>query len=49
MNMDHLFYTLHEYMLHTESITYIVLGGILIGFLLFWRYLTGRDSKKRTF
>ena len=47
--MDHLFYTLHEYMLHTENITYIILGGILIGFLLFWRYLTGRDSKKRTY
>ena len=44
--METIFYTLHDYMLHTESITYIILGGILIGFLLFWRFLTGRDTKK---
>ncbi len=47
--MNTVFYTLHDYMLHTESITYILLAGILIGLLLFWRFLTGRDSKKRTY
>ena len=47
--MDSVFHTLHDFMLHTESITYIILAGILISLLLFWRFLTGRDSKKRTF
>jgi len=47
--MDHVYYTLHDFMLHTEGITYIILGGILISFLLFWRFLTGRDTKKRTY
>jgi len=47
--MENVFHTLHDFMLHTESITYVILAGILIGLLVFWRFLTGRDSKKRTF
>lgn len=47
--MDALFYTLHDFLLHSKSITYILLGGILVAMLLFWLFLSGRDEKKRTF
>ena len=47
--MDARFYTLHDFLLHSKSITYILMGAILIGLLLFWFFLSGRDDKKRTF
>ncbi len=47
--MDTIFYTLHDFLLHSKSVTYILIGGILIGLMLFWIFLTGRDEKKRTF
>jgi len=47
--MEAYFYTLHDFMLHTKSVTYIILGGILIAFPLFWRFVTDRDEKKRTY
>ena len=37
-------HTLHEFMLHTESITYIIIVGALIGITLFYRFLTDRDE-----
>lgn len=36
--------TLHEYMLHTESITYIIIVGALVSITLFYRFLTDRDD-----
>lgn len=42
--MDNIFYTLHDFMFHTESITYILIVLALIGFPLFWRFLTERDG-----
>jgi len=47
--MDALFYTLHDFLLHSKSITYMLMGVILVGLLLFWLFLSGRDEKKRTF
>ncbi|MFH2045307.1 MAG: sulfate respiration complex protein HmcD [Pseudomonadota bacterium] len=47
--MHTIFHTLHDFLLHSKSITYILVGGILIGLMLFWFFLTGRDEKKRTF
>jgi hypothetical protein len=47
--MANVFYTLHDFLLHSKSITYILMGGILVGMLLFWLFLSGRDEKKRTF
>jgi len=47
--MEHIFYTLHDFLLHAKSMTYILMGGILVGLLLFWLFLSGRDEKKRTF
>jgi hypothetical protein len=40
---------LHDFLLHSKNITYILVGGILVGMLLFWLFLSGRDEKKRTF
>ena len=47
--MDALFYTLHDFLLHSKSTTYMLMGAILVGLLLFWLFLSGRDEKKRTF
>ena len=37
-------YTLQDYMLRTESITYILIIGALIGITFFYRFLTDRDD-----
>jgi len=42
--MDGTIHTLHEYMLHTDSITYILIVGALIGITFFYRFLTERDD-----
>ena len=47
--MEKVFYTLHDFMIYSEGITYLLMGGILVSLLLFWLFLTGRDKKKRTF
>ena len=36
--------TLQEYMLRTESITYIIIVAALIGMTFFYRFLTERDD-----
>jgi hypothetical protein len=47
--MDTVFYTLHDFILYTKAVVYLLMGGILITLPLFWHFLTGRDEKKRTF
>ena len=47
--MEQVIYTLHEFMLHTKSITYILMGCALAGFVGYWMFLTGRDEKIRKF
>ncbi|ABW68057.1 MAG: hypothetical protein SWC96_00110 [Thermodesulfobacteriota bacterium] len=42
--MEGTIHTLHEFMLKTESITYILIVFGLIGITLFWRFLTERDD-----
>lgn len=42
--MEHTFYTLQEFMLHTESVTYIILAIVLLGILGFWLFLTEYDE-----
>lgn len=39
------FHTLHDFLLHSESVVYIIMGGSLVVFLLFWFFLTGRDHE----
>jgi hypothetical protein len=42
--MTHTVNTLHEFMLRTEGITYILIVVALVGFVFFWRFLTDRDE-----
>ncbi|HVP78164.1 MAG TPA: hypothetical protein VMV04_09720 [Thermodesulfobacteriota bacterium] len=44
--MENTFYSLQEFMLHTKSLVYILMGGMILGILGFWLYLTGRDEDK---
>jgi hypothetical protein len=44
--MDHAFYTLHDFMLRTESITYLLILAALGGFIFFWRFLSERDDAR---
>jgi hypothetical protein len=37
-------HTLHDFMLRTESITYILIVAALCGFIFFWRFLSERDD-----
>ncbi|SLM30492.1 Protein DVU_0533 [Desulfamplus magnetovallimortis] len=47
--MEHIFYTLQDFMVYTKGITYLIMGGLLVFFPLFWLFLTGRDEKNKTF
>ena len=49
IRMERVFYSLQDFMLYSKSITYIVMGIVLIALPLFWRFLSGRDEKKRTY
>ena len=49
IRMERVFYSLQDFMLYYKSITYIVMGIVLIALPLFWRFLSGRDEKKRTY
>jgi len=42
--MTHSIHTLHDFMLRTEGITYILIVVALVGFVFFWRFLTDRDE-----
>ncbi len=42
--MENGFYTLHQFMLHTESVTYLLVVASLIGICGYWLFLTGRDG-----
>ena len=44
--MDDMIYTLQNFMLHTENVTYIIMGISLIGVLGFWLFLTRTDKDK---
>jgi hypothetical protein len=41
--MNEVFYTLHDFMLHTKSWTYALMGCGLLVLLGFYLFLTGRD------
>ena len=42
--MDPIFYTLQDFMSHTESVTYLLVIATLIGMTVFWWFLTGKDK-----
>ncbi len=42
--MEHVFYTLQDFMTHAESVTYLLIGATLVWMTLFWLFLTGKDQ-----
>jgi hypothetical protein len=38
--------TLHDFMLRTEGLTYILIVAALCGFIFFWRFLSERDDDR---
>jgi hypothetical protein len=42
--MDQVFYTLQDFLLHTESVTYLLVIATLVGMTVFWWFLTGKDE-----
>ena len=42
--MESTIHTWQDYMLHTESITYLIIVAALIGITFFYRFLTDRDD-----
>ena len=47
--MEQIFYCLHDFMVHTKSLTYIGMGLGLIVLLGFYLFLTGRDEPIRKY
>lgn len=43
--METVFHSLHDFMLRTESITYILIVAALIGITGFWLFLSDSDDK----
>ena len=41
-----MFHTLFDFLTHTEGMTYILIGVLLAGFVLFWRFLTEREREE---
>lgn len=42
--MDQIFYTLHDFMLRTESVTYLLIVPALLAITLFWCFLAPKDD-----
>ena len=47
--METVFYSLHDFMVCTKSVTYILMGLGVLGLLGYWIFLTGRDENIRKF
>jgi len=45
--MEGMFHTLHEYMVYTKGITYILMVLALFGITGFWLFLTGEDKEEK--
>lgn len=43
------FYSLQDFMLHSKTITYVLMGGGLVGLACFWYFLCGRDKDIKRF
>jgi len=42
--MNHAYHTLHDFIIHTENVTYWLILISLLGIVAFWRFLTSRDQ-----
>lgn len=47
--MESEIFTLQEFMTHTKGIAYLLVAVILVALPLFWRFVTGRDDKRKTY
>lgn len=47
--MQTVFYTLQEFVTYTQSNMYLIAAGAIVVLALFWRFLTGRDERIKTF
>lgn len=47
--MEHIFYSLHDFMLSTKTTTYIFMGLIVLAVWGFYLFITGRDEKIKKF
>lgn len=47
--MGYVYHTIQEFLTHTKAIVYLVMGATLILLPLYWRFINGRDDKKRTY
>jgi len=43
--MDQVFYTLQNFMTHTESVTYLLVAATLVGMTLFWLFLASGKNE----
>ena len=41
--------TLQDLMLHNKSVTYVLMGALLVCFIGFWHFLTGKEERKRRY
>ncbi len=44
-----MFNTLQDLMTHSKGVTYLLMGGVLLGMIWFWRFLCAKDEKQKTF
>lgn len=40
-----MYYTLHDFMLHSKGVTYILMGAVLVGMVIVWRFLLDRSDE----
>lgn len=43
------FYSMHTFMLHSKSVTYLLMGGGIAAFGWFWLFLFARDKDIKKF
>jgi len=42
--MEGIFHTLHDFMVHTKAVTYLLIIAALVGITGWWGFLTERDQ-----
>ncbi len=42
-----MYYTLHDFMLHSKGVTYILMGAVLVGMVIVWTFLFDRSDEDR--
>jgi preprotein translocase subunit SecY len=42
--VETIFYTLQDYYTHTKAISYLLMIASLIGFALFWKFISAKDD-----